>query len=146
VVATQPEDDSHAASWRPGLLLRPRRSRQPRTLHTPAWPAWSLSGHARPPPPTPPGPGPPPIPRLTNARPQRQPTGTLTRCGGEGCPVASTWSPTPPPEVGGDRRDRTDGGRTPGGRTLDGWTAEGWTPDGRPAAGWTAGPRTTNPG
>jgi hypothetical protein len=80
VVATQPEDDSHAAaaaSSRRGLLLRPRRSRQPRTLHTPAWPAWSLSGHARPPPPTPPGPGPPPTPRLTNARPRRQPTGTF---------------------------------------------------------------------
>jgi hypothetical protein len=97
---------------------------------------------------------------------ERRPLGTATGCGGNGCPAASTWSPTPPPEVGADGRDRTDGGgqqpaghRTGGrqragrwtGGQQSGWIAgpgrrtrvtghrRGWTPD-----GWTAGSRTTN--
>jgi hypothetical protein len=104
-----------------------------RALGTPAWPAWSLSGQGRPPRPTiqPGGPGPPPTsPRPTRVR-QRRPrpgpsltvaravdgpaaTGSSTGSGGHGRPATSTWSP--PPEVGGDGRVRTDGADT---RRLD---------------------------
>jgi hypothetical protein len=43
-------------------------------------------------------------------------TGASTCSGGHGRPATSTWSPTPPPEVGGDGRVRMDGAET---RRLD---------------------------
>jgi hypothetical protein len=43
----------HAATSRCSLLPCPQRSRPRRALRTPAWPAWSLSGQARPPRPAP---------------------------------------------------------------------------------------------
>jgi hypothetical protein len=92
-----------------------------------------------------------PAPGLLGRRPSRptarQPIGTSTRSRRAGYSAASTWSPTPPPEVGRDGRVRTDGGghqtagRWTGGqqtagppdpgrrhqvdRTPDGWTADG---------------------
>jgi len=62
-------------------------------------------------------------------RPQTSP-----RSCGHGRPAASTWSPTPPPEVGRDGRVRTDG------RTPVGWTPDGWTPNVRTAGMDTRGP------
>jgi hypothetical protein len=130
---TQPKSGSHPAG-----TATPRR--QPAALRTPAWPAWSRSGYARPPHPTRPGrqrlptdqratPAASPAPGLLGRRPSRstawQPTRTSTGSRGDGCPAAPAWSPTPPPEVGGDGRVRTDGADTgqAGHRT-------GWTPDG----------------
>jgi hypothetical protein len=54
--STQPEDGSHAAAAatsRCSLHPGPPRSRPRRALRTPAWPAWSLGGQARPPRPAP---------------------------------------------------------------------------------------------
>jgi hypothetical protein len=56
VVAHQPEDGSHAAGAATlccSLHPCPPRRRPRRALRTPAWPAWSLSGQARPPRPAP---------------------------------------------------------------------------------------------
>jgi len=53
---TQPEDASHAsgaATWRCRLLPCPPRRHPRGALRTPVWPAWSLSGQARPPRPAP---------------------------------------------------------------------------------------------
>jgi hypothetical protein len=116
----------------------PTAQPQRQVLRTPAWPAWSLSGHTRPPP-HPPGQA--PATPLTNVRPRqrRRPkpagpsterldgtaaTGTSTASCGDGCPRGTSLVPTPPSSVGGDGRVRTDGW------TADGWTPDGWTLDG----------------
>jgi hypothetical protein len=158
------QDGSHAsgaATSRCSSALCPQRSRQPRALRTPVWPAWSGSRQARPPPPSPNPAGSAADTPPTNARPgsvarvQASAVDRAARRRGSHrdldpfpwcrLPRRPIWSPPPPPEVGGDGRVRTDGADTrgldagqwtPHGRTLD-----GWTPDGR-----TAGPRTTNPG
>jgi hypothetical protein len=107
---TQPRTPAHAAgaaTSRCSLLPCPPRSRPRRALRTPAWPAWALSGHARP----------------LRPAPTRQPGSAtdlpLTN-------ATSAASPTSPPEVGGDGRVRMDGW------AADGWTLDGWTADGRP--------------
>jgi hypothetical protein len=135
----------HAATSRCRLLPCPPRRRPRGALRTPAWPAWSLSGQARPPRPAPtrrprsatdlplanatsaasPA-SRPPRPSSSRRRPgsHRASTGS----GGQGRPASSTWSPTPPPEHG-RRRTRPDGrGRqqTAGHRRVD---------SGRPTAG-----------
>jgi hypothetical protein len=83
--------------------------------------------------------------RLLGHRPSRstarQPTGTSTRSWWR-CRLPSTWSPAPPPEVGGGRRVRT-GVDTRTGWTPDGWTLDGWTGGQQPAGPRT---RTTTPG
>jgi hypothetical protein len=84
---------------------------------TPAWPAWSLSGQARPP-----RPAPNPAARVHHRPPTDQPDcGSVarvpaswsvgravdgppatggSRSGGQGRPATATWSPTPPPQHG----------------------------------------------
>jgi hypothetical protein len=112
-------------------------------LRTPAWPAWSLSGQARPPRPAP-NPAArsasdlPPANAASAASPASRPPGpsiepSTARQPQEPPPVPVVTVARPPPEVEGDGRVRTDGwtldGWTPDGWTLDGWTADGWTPD-----------------
>jgi hypothetical protein len=138
---------------RAAACTRAHRAAAPRrALRTPAWPAWAHSGHARPPRPVPtrqPGSAtdlPPtnvtsaasPAPDLLDRRPSRstarQPTGTSTRSCGHGRPATATWSPTPPSEVGGDGRVRTEGvdtGRLDTGRLasrIPDAEPDGWTP------------------
>ena len=110
----------------------PTAQPQRQVLRTPAWPAWSLSGHTRPPP-HPPGQA--PATPLTNVRPRqrRRPkpagpsterldgtaaTGTSTASCGDGCPRGTSLVPTPPSGVGGDGRVRTGGHQTAGHRTV----------------------------
>jgi hypothetical protein len=169
----QPKDASHAsgaASSCCSLLPCPPRRRPRRALPTPAWPAWSLSGQARPP-------RPPPTPAArVRHRPLHGPTRLGQRRPRPGLRDrrrASTarQSPGPPPvpvvrvarpprpgpqrhrlSMGGDGHVRTHGW------TADGWTPDGWTADGRAPDrwttspgdrtpdGWTAGSRTPIPG
>jgi hypothetical protein len=157
-----------AATSRCSLLPRPPRSRPPRALPTPAWPAWSLSGQARPP-----RPAPNPAARVRHRPPTDQSdvgsvarvpaswtvdravdgpgaAGASTGSGGHGRPATSTWvSQRHRLSMGGDGRVRTDGGRHQTVRTLDGgqqtaerrtrWTT---TPGDQTPDGWTAGSRT----
>jgi hypothetical protein len=78
-------------------------------------------------------------------------TAAPTRCCGAGSPGRLDLVPTPPPEVGGDGRDRTDRGgqQTAGhrrGGQQTGWTADGVDTGRVTAAGRIAGPGTMNPG
>jgi hypothetical protein len=149
----------------------PPRSRPRRVLRTPAWPAWSLSGPARPPRPAP-NPAarvrqPPPTGQRDVGSVARVPAsatvdravagsaapGASTGSGGHGRPATATSSPPPPPEHGRrrtrpDRRGRhqTAGHRTGGQQTADRrtrWTA---TPGDRTPDGWTAGSGTPETG
>jgi hypothetical protein len=143
-------DGSHAAGAATSRRnpLPCHSAAQRRALRTPAWPAWSPSGHA--PPPSQPGPvrhrRPADHHASSAAPPASRPAGPSTeppdgaaahrdstRCCGGGCP---------PPRLGPRHRpvwEETDASG-PTGRTPAGWTPAGWTPD-----GWTAGPRTTTP-
>jgi hypothetical protein len=147
----------------------PPPSRRRRALRTPAWPAGSRRGQARPPRPAPtrrPGSAtdPPDQPDFgsvaripaswTVDRAVNGPaaTGASTRSGGHGRPATATRSPPPPPEYGrrrtrpdGRSRHQTAGHRTGGQQTADRrilWTT---TPGDRTPDGWTAGSRTPNP-
>jgi hypothetical protein len=154
-----------AATSRCSPLPCPQRSRPRRALRTPAWPAWSLSGQARPPPAPTGGPGPPPTshrptrlgqcrprPSLLDRRPSRRRPGSRR---GPTRPVVTVARPPRPGSqrhrlsMGGDGRVRTDGGRhqTAGHRTSGQQTAERrtrWrtTPGDQTPDGWTAGSRT----
>jgi hypothetical protein len=66
---------------------------------------------------------------VDRAAPRRGRHGTSTRSRGAGCLAAPIWSPTPPPEVGGEGRVRTDGGgHLRAGRWIGGHhTAGRWT-------------------
>jgi hypothetical protein len=155
-------DGSHAAGAATSRR-NPSRATAPRSdgaLRTPAWPAWSLSGHA--PPPYQPGrvrhrrpadqhASSPAPPASRPAGPSTEPPDVAaahrdsTRSRGGGCPPPRL-GPTPPPGMGGGGRVPSGPtGRTPDGWTPDGWTPDGWTPDGRtagPPDGWTPGDRT----
>ena len=166
--ATQPVRQLRGAAG-----SRAPRSRQRWALRTPIWPGWPGSGQAaaaR----TQPGPGPPPTPLTTRdlgsvarfracsvldraARRRGSPPGPRP------VPVVQVARRTGPVPTAtacrGTRRTRPDGwgGRQtagrwtggqqtagppdPGRRTKVSGERTGWTPD-----GWTAGPRTTNPG
>jgi hypothetical protein len=154
----QPKSGSHAAvaaTPRCSLLPCPQRRRQPPALRPPAWPAWSLSGHASPPSHT--RPGPLPIPddharrgstarvRPLGRRPSRstarQPTGTSPRsCGGG----ADCLDLVPAPPLGWEEIDasgrtgadtRGAGHRTAGHRTAGHQTAGQPDPGRRPRMG-----------
>jgi hypothetical protein len=155
---TPAEDSSHAAGTatsRCSLLPCPQRSRPRGALRSPAWPAWSLSGQARPPRPAP-NPAArvrhrPPIDQRDFGSVARVPasstvdravdgsaaTGVSTRSCGHGRPATSTWVPN----ATRLRWEKTDAsgwtGQTPDGWTPHGWTADGWTPHGWTADDWT---------
>jgi hypothetical protein len=144
-----PPTRAGAATLCCSLHPRPPRRRPPRALPTPAWPAWSLSGPARPP-----RPAPNPAARDRHRPPSdHRDLGSVARVpafatvvepstarqppGPPPVPVvrvarpARPGSPPPPsewedPDASGRMR------QTPDGWTPDGWTADGWTADGRP--------------
>src|SRR4029453_10917420 len=92
VVAHPTHDGSHAAvavTPRCSLLPSPRAAAQPPALRPPAWPAWSLSGHASPPSHTPAAP--PPAPRPPPRRPGLPGRSAVTRR------RPRTPGPSPPP-------------------------------------------------
>jgi hypothetical protein len=132
----------------------PPRSRPRRALRTPAWPAWSLSGHARPA-----RPAPNPAARVRHRPPTDQrdvgsvargpasstvdravdgpaATGASTRSGSQGRPASSTWSPRHRLSMGGDGRVRTDRGRHQmAGHRTGGQQTAGRVDGRRPTAG-----------
>jgi hypothetical protein len=156
--APQPEDGSHAAAAATSrsLLPCPPRSRPRRALRTPAWPAWSLSGQARPPRPAPtrrPGSATDlPLTNATSGSVARAPasatvdravdgpaaTGASTRSGGHGRPATSTrsqrhrlrWKETD--ASGRTGRHRTAGQQTAGQQTAGQQTADRRTSGLRP--------------
>jgi hypothetical protein len=141
----------HAATSRCSLLPCPQRSRPRRALRTPAWPAWSLSGQARPP-----RPAPNPAARVRHRPPSDQrDVGSVARVPPRGpsiepstarqppgpppVPVVTVarpprpWSPAPPPEW-----EETDASG-PTGQTPDGWTPHGMDSGQRTDGRWTGG-------
>jgi hypothetical protein len=144
--ATRPVRQPRAAA-----CSRPSRSRQRRALRTPAWPAGSLSGQARPPP-SPTRPGSATDTPLTEARPRQPrprpgPSAVNPAARGRSRPPGPRPVPVQgaPPHRPGPQRHRltweeTDAsGRTAGHRTAGHRTAghrtrttepDGWTPHG----------------
>jgi hypothetical protein len=155
-----------AATSRCSPLPCPPRSRPRRALRTPAWPAWSLSGQARPPPAPNRRPGSASHLQPTNATWAVSPASQPPRPSTEPSTARQPQEPPPVPVVtvarpprpgsqrhrlsmGGDGRVRTDGGRhqTAGHRRGGQQPAERrtrWrtTPGDQTPDGWTAGSRT----